>query len=1117
MVRVLLRKSYKEINMDETNPFDQFDNEVNPFDEFDTEALPEQAASVSERSVTLPLPRPNMFASMADDEAQVTYDAYARHPETQRTEDGQLLYRGEVVPAPEGNSGFVSAVKAVGARMLNPFGPVYDRLTSDDSVVGGVVDTAENLAGGVAGGAVNVGRNLAETGVAAATTSPIVEGYKTLTGSEGPEFYEEGRDTLARGMEDTLPKFNPKGTAETIGSIGTEIGAGIVIGNKALAAAKAAGVAPAALEGLATKAPRAIKYLTKKFVEGAVQAAPTAATVDDQSDTLVVGENALIPIMQGLDTSNPDEMEAMINRRMNVLLDAAVVAAPIEVGADQGKKFLKFAYDTFYTPVKKAFSQTAKSNAIMSDLMDAVGRAADPADPNSQEALAAKDRVVQILKSPEFQEMKMSLNKTGVSDIDFRRDTASAVEAGLEKDPSEQADAIRSVFREARKQATDIDDPGFQQTKIASERPVKASERLMQESEEVFGSTPGMERARTGIQEGGQKEVQTAEDLMTSAETNASRAEAELPDKLREGPIGTALAEAEVAPVSKGRQIRNETAEELLGTEAEISKEIDEVSRTKWANIPEGLEADEESLTNVLVDAMDYLTPKMKRALKNAGFDPLAEEGSIVDFKKLQEIRKPLSDEIARMRIRGDKGVQELAALRTNLNEAQPEFVRETAKKKGKVGAKALEDALDYERTVRGPDRKSGLPGELRDIRNRRGLNLPVKEDEEASALHRTLTSDQPKTPIHFTNYIVKNRPEKKDLIVKYAFADASDKLLRKIKSGEGLSSVDPTDVMGSLESYRQILNSNPEVFGKELKELDTFYDSITRNKNDIKKLREIVKTHAANFEKVKKDIYEVRLNDFFEKNGDPKPDGYASLSKVFMNPQATGSVGKGKLDDLIRLAEESGDPMVLDGMKAGWMKLVRDELFTSAPDAASTRSLSAAKTEDFLNETGKSNLLRVGEKLFKGDDGVLIDSLKRVLQPALDTTVSAKSGSSKFQKGNVVREAKEAVAAGVRLKYGPLTRKGTTINTVVGKLLDYVVKNKKQEAALDAIMSDPDGFLKAYDDFVKSTAPTKERARHLFKFFVYSGIYNEGDQNQFDKEFKEANKDSQTEAALPE
>src|ERR1700754_1540337 len=207
----------------EENPFDQFDevtSEANPFDQFDNtdsvENLPATPNSVAERAATLPLPRPNMFADMGDDEAKIAYDAYSCHPETQRGEDGSLIYRGEVVPAPEGNSGFVDFMAGVGQRVFSGMSPAAAEAKRE--VTGDNPDElymSEKIGRGIGGGAVNLGRNIVETGVGLATSFPLIDLYEGATGQEViPEAVTNARSGIATAVEDTLPKFNPKGIVE---------------------------------------------------------------------------------------------------------------------------------------------------------------------------------------------------------------------------------------------------------------------------------------------------------------------------------------------------------------------------------------------------------------------------------------------------------------------------------------------------------------------------------------------------------------------------------------------------------------------------------------------------------------------------------------------------------------------------------------------------------------------------------------------------------------------------------------------------------------------------------------------------------------------------------------
>lgn len=1077
------------------------------------ENLPADAGSVAERAVTLPAPRPNMFAEMADDDAMMTYDAYRRHPETTQDEEGNLVYRGVVVPNPEGNGVIPEAFARAGQILfsgMSPSGNAARREALGENPE--ELSTSESLGRAVGGGVYETGRNLAETGLAAATSTPLPSLIEGATGADiVPEAVEELQSGAATAFEDNVPKFNPEGTIEHIGSTGTQIAGGIVIGNKALAAGKAAGLGADVLEKFATTMPK-LGYLTKKVVESAVQGAGTAATVDDQSDTLVTGENAVLgPIFDGIPTDDPNEMTAMANRRLNILLDSALIAMPIEAGADGGRKLAKAIYSSFLEGSHKVLSKSKQSVGIIQDIMDMVRRAADPKDPNSPEALAAQERIVEMMRTPEFQEVYVPIDKDGVSDIDFRRDTASTVEAGLGGDTSDSADLTRTVFREHRKRATEDAKSGFRETQVAEQRPVKATERLMEESEKVFGGdvaarSDSIDTAGAGIRKSGYDEIDRSVQTADEAANEARKAEGAFPETLREGPLGEAVTEAEMGGFGAGRQRRNEVGRELLDTEKEISEEIDTIAAEKWKNLPEGLEADPEALTLSLVDAAEYLDKETKKKLVEAGFefDPELADDMVVDFKKLQEIRTPLSKEISR-RIKGNHpGASQLIKIRDALKQTED----------GIKNVPELDDALKYEREVRGPERKSGLPGELRDIRRQKTMDLPKKGKAEREALHKTLTDDQPDVPNHFVSYIAKHRPEQTPLVLKYAYADAADKLSTKIIAGEGLTAVKPDEIVSGLMPYRQVLNSNPQ-YAKEGKELDSFIASIQAAKGDVKRLQEIAKTRAADVEELKEKIFKTSLKEFYSQHGDALPNGYESLVKLFRDPQATGKGTAGRLDDVIRRAKESDDPVVMDGIKAAWMRYVRDSVFEKAPSATSQRAVKAEVVDDFLKGTGGNNLLTAGRKIFDGKDQILVDALETVLKPSLDVAVSAKSGSSQLAKGSPINDAKEGIAAAVRLKFGPLTREGTMINTLFAKGLQLIVKNKKQEAALDAIMADPDGFLKAYDLFVKSGQPMKERARHFFRWAVNSGVYNEGDWNQYEKALREANEEDQTEEAL--
>ena len=1079
--------------------------------------------------VSLPKPTQNMFASMDDADAKQVYESYKKHPKSVVNEDGSVMYNGVPVPAPEGNSGFVEGVKRVGGLMMNPLGPIYERLTSPESTTGKVVRFGREAAEGAAGGmAINAPRSVATGGAALASRIPGV----------GNAPYEY--------LDENLPIYNPEGTGENIGQLGGEIGAGIIVGNKALATVRVAGLGTQAVQSLSTKLPKVLTYAVDKLVAAAVVGTGTAATVDGKTDTALVGEDSdlaqnlpsidqwaksNIPLLRGLKTDDPDSAKAELNARVNVLLDAMIVSLPIDMLADGGKLLSKIIVDRFISPVHGAFSENKKSQIVMETIMDSVGQAVD-GDPNSAKALEWKQKVVDILKDPENQEILISSPRAGIDDIKIKRDTTSTLHKGLVDDHSDEAAAVRNVFAENRKSMIDTGGTHVQ-TKTAAERPVRASETFLEQSQEAFGGDTGIDTARRGIQTEGRKQLELGVRPATEATEQLDEATKNYPKTIRsEGAIDNVVD----APSSSALQDRNKIAGEILEGEKAGSGLIREQKRQLWKDIPDDLPVDEESLNASIEAASEYMTPNLKQRFRKAGVkivDDVVDAGDdleddavlealggmrgapeeVADFKKVQSLRQPLTKEIDRL-IEGNlPGAEELIALRDNITKVQPEFVT----KSGVEGADDVASAVAYKKQVQGPVTEQGLPRELNKIRTKAADRFdPAKVDDASrTALHKTLTSDQPSVPTHFAETLA--RPEYNKIhgkIVDYAMADVAENLRVKIQAS-GVGAIDPKDVLQSLKPYRQTLNSNPKLFAKELKRLDDFEKSVIANKNNLDELTRIAKEAAADAEKLKKDIYETVLNDFFEKTGVAKPNGYESLKTLYLNPQATGLTDAGKLDEVIDLAKETGDPAVLDGMRAGWLKLVKDKAFVPAPDSAKGKAISAANVSDML--TGENNIFTVGRKLFDGESAPVIDSLEILLDPALDITVAKKGASLKGAADPAnINAAKAAVNKAVRLKYGPLTRKGTTINTILGSILEFVNPNDRAVKIGDAILADPDAFVDLYTKFSQKTPwKDKKNVRTMFNWLVKSGIYQESGREDFDKKVKKLNSENQTDEAL--
>jgi len=281
-----------------SNPFDQFDtaqpqatlqaSAPNPFDQFDS------SGQDQDRKLTnLPAPNPGMFKNMDPETAKAVYNSYANHPNSEFTKDGQLLYNGQPVPKPGENTGLVNAVVTEGNLLLTgmsrPASYLIDKATGStnkgflDYMVdpnGAVGGTNDDIGKGITGGAVNAAHNIG-TGVAAL----VGAGVDKVAGAGTS-------DNAVNAVDQTLPSFIPKDTTQNVAATISEIGAGLLVGNKAAEGLKLAGWAPEAVTSFVSKAPKVAQYFGGLLAHATTGGLGVALTTSGEGKTLLAGPNA---------------------------------------------------------------------------------------------------------------------------------------------------------------------------------------------------------------------------------------------------------------------------------------------------------------------------------------------------------------------------------------------------------------------------------------------------------------------------------------------------------------------------------------------------------------------------------------------------------------------------------------------------------------------------------------------------------------------------------------------------------------------------------------------------------------------------------------------------------
>lgn len=1095
-------------NNTQSDPWAQFPD--SPAQENDPWAdFPEYKTHQRGSEVTnLPAPTHDMFADMDDEDAKAVYAAYERHPKSQRDPKGNLFYNGIPVPKSEGNHPFIESLTTVGNVLSNPIGAASDLVSGAMSgdPVGAVEEIAEEphgVGGAVLGQTYNVGRNMAETGAS------LVEA--AIPGEETP-MLDAVRST---------PAYNPEGVTQHVTSDLTEVLHGIVLGNKALAVLKGAGVAQATIAKMSENLPKIINATSKMLSNVAASGAGTAATVESQSDTLVHGDNTIFslpkeyfPILRGIEWGSPGSAEREISDRLNVLIDSAIISAPIEMAGGAGRKAWDFVYDRFVKPVSGALSESKKSDIVMEEILSAVDGVVNASGKEPEKAAMWRQKIIDILSDPNFSQIDEASPRPGMSPQKFKLDTASTISRGLAGDNTDEAIGIKKLFSERRK---DVIERGGDhiRTKLALDKPIRETEKFLNEGIESTGGDLGIDAAREGLQTTGEgkivEAIRNTGDPVGDAQKTLSEARKGYEKDFAETDLGSGLKKATDEPFSRIYADRNKLTEEILGAEDTGSKSLKERSSGYIDEIPDDLEVDPEVMADALDNAKDYLTEPMRKIMDDAGVqwsepideDDVAELISGGNFKILQRLRPYLEKEIA---TKGEDlfGGQELRDLLNVVSKTKDKTAKNALKKKGQFDTETLR-----------PITEQGLPKRFDEVRKQYADDVPTMKDELGKTLDSGLKSDQPNVADHFASVLARKEYGKSHKkIAQYAIADTVDQLRMQVKSNAGLSEIDPTDILKTIKQYRQGLSNAG--LKEEVAELDSLADLVTKHKKDFKALEAALKTKVGDPRQIRDDIYGDVLSDFFTRQGVREPDGYESFKKVFLNPQATGVKEKGKLDRIIELAEQ--DPVVMEGMKAAWLKHFKSQVLASSPDALGGKGILPAKATAILE--GEDKIFQIGERIFSSPwDKPIINTLRTLLDPALDATVTKKGAAFASEDPASMQKAKEATSRMIAAIVSPLSRVGTRGRAGASTILEFVNPNDKRWKIADAIMSDSQGFLKAFNQFQsnsKAVSPTF-RHRDLFNWLAKSGIYNESDRNEFNEKMNEVNEDKQTEDVFPD
>lgn len=750
-----------------------------------------------EQIMDLPVPSKEMYKDLSSEDRNALYEAYMNHPKTQKgTEFSGGTYKGQPIPLPlEDNSSGV-------------FGGVYE----------GARSTAE------------LGSAVAEK------TGMLPEG---TTGK----------------LNEVLPAYEPEKLRQKAGSlVGQVMTAGGVEGALFKTGAKALGGGAKALS-IATKLPKVSKatqaiaktagHIIATSAAGAITFGnPTEETKEGfetkNSNWFAGNENALasnLPgkvgkFFSGLDGKSESEAASIIEDRLNIALDAATVALPVEMLAAGGKKLGLLAYNMFAENFHGAVSKNVNRKVAFRDFMDQVYDVATANTPEEREFLNKK--LIGYLEDPKNSQIILDTGVEGVEKSKVDLSTLQTLRNALAGDDSEMAKRILQKFED---QQSNIINKGIgDRTRAAAERPAEALKKVTAQTEAAFNpagqNTP--EITAGAIQREGQERV------------------------------GSAIADSEVA-IGTSEKLNKEIPYEIATKVKEGNASITGIKDQKFKSIPNdqsrigssylkninsilGRHGDvlpKELMTSILESEDDY-----GRIIKDVRPKLVKEINRLEAISKSSTAQRPAQlDDLIKLKNRIVKIEQEHMEAIGRYNPDDPNLasnpgVQKSIRGKQEVAQKHKE-AEEYYTDVYSKTVGQGIPKKIKKIGDKPATKFdePSKLDAEAEAVRAGLK--KPETGKHLEETL--SKPEYGNsggLITKMTDAEkaAENAKFARIQAEE--------DTYGKLMD--DFFSREGAIKGKEGDTGTSFRDLFTGkfNKDKIKRLSDIVESKGD--EKVK-------------------------------------------------------------------------------------------------------------------------------------------------------------------------------------------------------------------------------------------------------------------------
>lgn len=846
--------------------------------------------------------------------------------------------------------------------------------------------------------------------------------------------------------------------------------------------------------------------ITKPLYAYLTSVAVGAVTRDDkETEKFMFGKDSFLGWEVG-DKVFGDETEAakVMANRLDLALDDSVIGGLAEAGIKSSIFIGKYAYALTAGKAMPFFSKNGRHMKIMESIVSTLKLVDGETDPKRQAQLLQQYADLVRRNAKMFDDIPMEeLNEVNATIVKRLQDkgikispmTALKMDESLPMGTRQGAEFLHTKANQATAEMPDIlrGTAGEVSEGLGGVQAAEAVPRVLDDAitSQVDEATEAAAKATTAA-EGARK------DLVSLIKTNKDFSKALEKAGARSNIFTNKLPNQSMDDLVTQTVDAYNSARNMLSMKRQAA---DAASKSGKNNIlMENMTGIETALS--LAKDSKSVSTQLQRRIDSAG-------KSAIDW--MMEVRPKLSSEIGRLRKLGEDP-EDLVALKKAIDSGIDQLAASSGPKKSALGT-AFNDFMDHYKNKYINVWGDGVLGDVADILfdannlkpvlNEAGeeVGKQVVHKKTRTAMMKAIRSqiggkaDPAEAALLGPQFVkdMRDAGQSTDNISDYIIGTVFNEWKRSHATGKDIGELNVDALADSLTQWADALEEAAPGTGKRIGQ---FIDDMYVGKKTIKTLDDIAADKVKYAEGLDSGLKGGKFSEFYTPTKDPVPgapafelkdSGMKSLRAVMTDKDAPLK----KLDELLELTDS---PDTRRGLQVAWIDEFLNKAFKDVDEA------SIGNMKGILNDANVDSFLKVGDKIFEGEDKFLLELLRAATKDTVvEQTNLGKQLMSALSPQRFDTDVAGAAHVLVTWTLGVLNRTAARARSAAGAALK---SNPVKEDVLkfyERVLTDPEFFSQQLEELSKVVGKKSLRSQQAKKILIETAakVGNVGDSTE--------------------